>query len=265
MVKDKYKGKYEQHIVAIFREKIDGEYSTSDEEIDFDRDDIDKGEEKYDLERIRNPSDLSYQFRGRGNLPRELSRHGYDSVIINIESGRSDAAYLITKRKQIIDLPEIEGVEQVDTSDVPELVNSYTADNEQGVLTLVRYINLIPEFIGVDECYHLQDHLRTSGIAGQIEVDGLYIAEKNGEHLVILVEGKDEDEEFTRNQLAINTKTIEKKEGFPDTVISLGVQSHGNGIFSVLEFDIPKDRNNGMVQIKRFQHYTSSQLSLNSF
>lgn len=264
-VKRDYSDKYKQHIAAIFRHKLNNGYSTDDEEIPFDRDDIDRAEERHGLPRINNTADLPYNLRGRANLPDELAQHGYDSVVRDIESERKDAAYLITKRKQIIDLSTADGIHSVDISNVPQLVHSYTSQDEQGVLTVARYLDLIPRFLNLEECWHLQDHLQTSGPAGQVEIDGLYIGAKNSEHRVVIVEGKDADEEFTRNQLALNALTLRRKDDFPDTVVTIGVKSHGGDVFSVTEFEVPQSRNKGTVEIDRTKYYSFSQTGLGEF
>lgn len=264
-IKRDYSDKYKQHIAAIFRNKLDNGYSTDDEEIAFDRDDIDRAEKRHGLARINNTADLPYNLRGRANLPDELGHYGYDSVIRNIEIERKDAAYLITKRQQIIDLPPADDIHHVDVSGVPGLVQSFTSHDEQGVLTLARYLNIIHRFLDLDECHHLQDHLQTSGPAGQAEIDGLYIGAINGINQVVLVEGKDEDEEFTRNQLALNALTLRRKDKLPDDVITVGVKPHGGDVFSVTRFDVPESRDKGTVEIERTKYYSFSQRDLSQF
>lgn len=255
-------GKYAQHVVAIYRRKLENGYSPDDFEIPFDRDDLDWAEEEYGFDRIKNPADLPYNLRGRASLPDELASHGYDSVIQDVESERQEAAYLITKQEQIIDLPHVKDSTTVDPSDIPKLVQSFMSFDEQGVLTFVRYLGLIKNFVGFDTCYHLQSHLRTSGPAGQIEVDGLYIGQDNSEVKIVLVEGKGEDEEFVRNQLFKNAYTLRSKEGFPDQIVVLGVQPYRDDMFYIVEFSVPESRAAGTVEVADIERYSFSQTSL---
>ena len=148
-------GKYAQHVVAVFRKKMGNGYSPGDFEIPFDRNDMDWAEEKYGFDRIKNPADLPYNMRGRASLPEELAKQGYDSVIQDVESEKQEAAYLITKQKQIIDLPPVKECSKVDSTDIPDLVRSFMSFDEQGVLTFVRYLDLIKDYVGFETCHHL--------------------------------------------------------------------------------------------------------------
>lgn len=258
-------GKYAQHVVAIFREKTDGEYSPADYEIPFDRDDIDRVERQYDLKRINNPGDLPYNMRGRADLPSELTQHGYDAVIQDVESEQKEAAYLITKEPQIIDLPPTDDIGHVDPTPIPRLVRSFSSFDEQSVFSFILYTELISDVVGFEECHYLQSHLRTSGPAGQIEVDSVYIGRDGRENQLILIEGKDADEEFVRNQLFKNTYTIRKLVEYPDEVTVLGVQAQESDIFSIVEFDVPESRDDGTVEVSEHQRFAFNQKSLSAW
>ena len=73
----------------------------------------------------------------------------------------------------------------------PGIVAKYSLDDEQALLTKLRYNRLLDIFIGV-ACYSLQNHLRTTvpGI-GQIETDEIYVGiDKRGVHYVFPVQAK---------------------------------------------------------------------------
>ena len=70
----------------------------------------------------------------------------------------------------------------------PSIVEKYALDDEQALLTKLRYNRLIDIFTGVT-CYSLQNHLRTTvpGI-GQVETDEIYVGvDKLGRQFVFPV------------------------------------------------------------------------------
>lgn len=255
-----FDSKYKQHIYAIYQEKLSEDYSTDDEEIRFTREDIDFVEEEYELDNIRNKPDMVSSFRPNNN-PKPLKEDGYPACVRAYER---EAVYYITQRDQVLELPSIDSREFLDGSDIPDLVQSYVYGNEQSLLTQVRYTGLIPEYVGFDECYHCQDHLQTQS-QGQAEIDGLYVGREDNEDYAILIEGKNNDEHFIRNQLYINKRTIEDKDEFPDNVIVLGLSVRDEGSFSLVEFDIPDSRGDGMVEISNIQNYRFNQTDIEGF
>lgn len=263
MVKDEFDGKYARYVVGIFRDKLSDSWETDDDEIPFDGDDINRIKDEHDLAELENKGDLPYNLRGRSNLPDEIAQHGYDSVIHDIEAKSSSAAYLITKREQIIDVPQPTESQQINRSHTPSLVQEFTSFDEQGVLTLIRYADVIKQFTGLEECHHLQDHLRAFFESGQVEIDSLYIGSREGDSVIVIVEGKGMNEEFTRNQIRMNAAAIQALDEYPDTVQIVGVQPRHNDLFDIVEFDIP-DREQGLVNIHRTREYTFGQQSLTS-
>jgi hypothetical protein len=73
----------------------------------------------------------------------------------------------------------------------PGVIEKYALNDEQGLLTKLRYNRLIDIFLGIS-CYSLQNHLRTTvPDIGQIETDEIYIGlDKRGVHYVVPVQAK---------------------------------------------------------------------------
>ena len=78
---------------------------------------------------------------------------------------------------------------------LPEIVEKYTANDEQGLLSTLRYNRLIGIFTGVT-CFHLQSHVRaTIAGEGQIEIDHLYVGvNEEGVEYILPIEAKSPDE-----------------------------------------------------------------------
>jgi hypothetical protein len=241
--------KYNRYIVAIYQLKLE-EGFTSDEDIPFDKSDVEGARQEFGLNRIKNVPDLKYNLRSRADLPEVLLDEGYEAVIQNEDAQRKDAAYLLTKEPDTIHLPEPDEQRTLDTSGIPDLVRKYSTTDEQGILTRVRYTGVLNEFSQF-ECHHLQSHFRTSGDSGQVEIDDLYIAEDSeGTPYAIIGEGKGVGEKFSRNQIYRNTKAVRQKEEYPDEVHAVGIKANDEDTFSLVEFDVPRDPD-GTVEIER--------------
>lgn len=260
-------GKYHTYIVGIYLLKTDREGYSSNDNIPFDKDDIEEVRKEFDLDRIKNVPDLVYNLRSRGDLPDELLKLGYEAVVQHDEAKRKDAAYLLTKEPDIIRITDYNRRQSITENKVPPLVEQYSSRDEQGILTRVRYGNLLSDFTSLD-CYHLQSHFRTAGESGQIEIDDLYVAEdEGGTHFAIVVEGKGRDEKFSRNQIERNTRTVRSKPEYPDSVLTVGVKPWGEDSFRLALFNVP-DISEQKTTIERVWEYTFSgdrQESLDSF
>jgi hypothetical protein len=100
---------------------------------------------------------------------------------------------------------------------VPEIVEANLANDEQGLLTVVRYNRLLDVFTGV-ACFHLQSHVRTQIKGhGQVEIDDLYVGvDKNGRGYVLPIEAKDAGEMLGIDK-AVGL-TVFAKHKYPDLI-----------------------------------------------
>ena len=183
MVKE---NRYSQIIEAIFYKY----YSDGATEVEFDRTDINKVADELNIRLPKNLGDVIYSFRYRANLPSkimEIAPEGHEWIIR--PTGRGSYKFALITTLQIVP-SEILVVTKIPDA-TPDVIKRYALNDEQGLLTKLRYNRLIDIFTGIT-CYSLQNHLRTTvpGI-GQVETDEIYIGlDKYGAHYILPVQAK---------------------------------------------------------------------------
>jgi hypothetical protein len=252
-------GKYRRIIEWVFEKRVaeleeDIEGSALDEDIPFHRDDIEEAMEELDIS-VGNVPDIPYAYRSRRPLPDSIAEHGYSAVIIDDTRAGEDPTYMFTKREQLISVPDVvDETHQTSVSVLPEAVRPYIAEDEQGVLTQVRYAKLLDDFTGL-ETYHLTSHLRFRVRGREAELDDLYVGvDEEGDHHALAVEAKGEGETLNRNQLIRNTRGIEHKDRYPDSVQTLAVKLHEGEIY-LFEFDVFEQDGEDRVETERVWKY----------
>lgn len=246
--------KYEPIIKWIFETQVE-KYGT-DEEIPFSRSHIEVAMEELDIS-VGNVPDIPYAYRSRRPLPDEIADYGYTAVIIDDTREGADPTYMFTKTDQLISVPgEVDRAHQTSTSALPKAVRKYIGEDEQGALTQVRYAGLLDDFTGL-ETYHLQSHLRMRVKGREAELDDLYVGVDHKEtHHALAVEAKGVGETLNKNQLIRNTRGIEGKSRYPDSVRTLAVKLDDDGYFYLFEFEVFKDGDgNDRVTIDRVWRY----------
>ena len=250
-------GKYQQVIERVFDEKTN-EFGTEDD-IPFHRDDIETAMDELGIS-VGNVPDIPYAYRSRRPLPEAIAQHGYSAVIIDDTRSGEDPTYLFTKRDQLVPVPEIvDETRTTSTNSLPKPVRPYIGKDEQGVLTQVRYAGLLDDFTGLDT-YHLQSHLRMRVYGREAELDDLYIGVEEGSedaemvHYALAVEAKGDGETLNRNQLIRNTRGIENKRAYPDSVRTLAVKLH-EGDIHLFEFDVFERDGEDRVETERVWKY----------
>lgn len=245
-------GKYQQVIEHVFEKKVE-KYGT-EEDIPFHRDDMEEAMDELDIS-IGNVVDIPYSYRSRRRLPEKLAKHGYSAIIIDDTRPGEDPTYRFTKRDQLIPVPEeVDETHATSIAELPEPIRPYLGQDEQGVLTQVRYAGLLDEFTGYD-CYHLSSHLRFRVKGREAELDDLYVAvDEEGNHHALAVEAKGEAETLNRNQLIRNTRGIEGESEYPDNVGTLAVKLHEGEIY-VFEFTVFRSEGEDRVRVERVWKY----------
>jgi len=251
-------GKYEDTIVYVFQNQLENGYDT-DEEVPFDRDDIEQALDELDLT-VKNVPDIPYAYRSRRSLPDSIEQHGYNAIILDDTIGGADATYLFTKREQLIHVPdEYDETHRTSLAELPEPVREYIGKDEQGVLTQVRYTGLVDDFTGLD-AYHLQSHMRFRVNSREAELDDLYIGvDDEGNDHALAVEAKGVGETLNKNQLIRNTRGIEQKSQYPDSVRTLAVKLDEDGFFYLFEFDVHEVDGEDRVSMERVWQYEFSE------
>ncbi len=156
---------YDRVLIAVF----DKHWREGLEEVLFTKDDLIDEADRIGL-RVKNIADILYTYRSRRPLPPELREKG-NWVIAARSAGKY--AFLAVKGNSTVEIPERLKVYPIPYA-VPEIVANNLADDEQGLLTIVRYNRLLDVFTGL-ACFHLQSHVRTQiPKHGQVEIDDLY-------------------------------------------------------------------------------------------
>lgn len=246
--------KYEPIIKHVF--ETQAEKFGTDEEIPFDRTHIEEAMEDLDIS-VGNVPDIPYAYRSRRPLPKDIAQHGYTAVIIDDTREGEDPTYMFTKTEQLIPVPDVvDETHQTSTATLPDPVQKYIGKDEQGVLTQVRYAGLLDDFTGWDT-YHLQSHLRMRVRGREAELDDLYIAVDDTEtHHALAVEAKGVGETLNKNQLIRNTRGIEEKSNYPDSVRTLAVKLDDDGFFYLFEFEVFQDADgNDRIEMDRVWKY----------
>ena len=142
----------------------------------------------------------------------------------------------------------------------PGIVEKYAFDDEQALLTKLRYNRLIDIFTGVT-CYSLQNHLRTTvpGI-GQVETDEIYVGiDKQGRQFVFPVQAKGGSDEIGVVQIEQDIRLCEHK--YPELICrAIAAQFIESNKISVFEFIIQDDEVK-KVSERHYQLVSSSNIS----
>ena len=159
-------------------------------EVQFERDDIAVTAEALNIKLPKNLGDVLYAFRYRTPLPlsiQETAPQGKDWIIQG--QGRSKYRFVLEETFAIVPRPNMAEIKVPDATS--GIVDLYTTDDEQALLSKLRYNRLIDIFLGLT-CYSLQNHLRTAvPDVGQVETDEIYVGiDKRGQHTVVPVQAK---------------------------------------------------------------------------
>lgn len=163
-----------------------------------------------ELQRL-NAGDVKYHFTYRSPYPQEIRDTeplGKKWAIFG--AGKSKYEFRQVSRARILPNPDLVVVLIPDAT--PEIIRSYTMNDEQALLAVVRYNRLIDIFLGIS-AYSLQNHLRTAvkGV-GQIEIDELYVGvDKRGQHYMIPVQAKAGKDEIGVVQVTQDIMFVEQK------------------------------------------------------
>ena len=177
---------YDKVLIAVFKKH----WRTGLTEVFFSKDDLINEASRIGV-RIKNLADILYTYRSRRALPDEIKSKG-NWVIAARGSGKY--AFVVVAGSSVVEISRHLKIYPIPYA-VPEIVGSNLAQDEQGLLTIVRYNRLLDVFTGL-ACFHLQSHFRTQvPNHGQVEIDDLYVGiDKDGQGFVLPVEAKGEGE-----------------------------------------------------------------------
>jgi hypothetical protein len=239
-------------LLAIFRRK----YRAGDTRVVFTLEEV---REELLLQGVqaRNVPDLIYRMKSRTVLPAEIQEAGFR--ILEITSRGVYA--LALGEATLIGYPEVgEVVELEDRTPLPVrrlLTGSFGAIDEQGLLSVLRYNDLISHFLEVPT-FHFKAHVRKSvpGV-GQAEIDDVHIAvdprdPNHGPLTIVPLEAKAKDDPVNRVQIVMQTRYA--LHAFPGLAIRpLTVKLFEDGLILMMEFNVTEEPN--LLQVTRHRHY----------
>ena len=165
-------------------------YQDGMEVVPFERTEIEDKARTLGIRLPKNLGDVIYSFKYRVPLPESIvNRAPTDKVWVIVNRGRGKYAFEAKSAAYIQPDDMLVEIKILDAT--PGMVEKYATDDEQALLSKLRYNRLLDIFTGV-ACYSLQNHLRTSipGI-GQIETDEIYVGvDRQGTHYVFPVQAK---------------------------------------------------------------------------
>ncbi len=239
--------RYSQIIETIFWDR----YAPGLSVIPFTRADIEITAKKLSIQLPKNLGDVIYSFKFRSSLPeniRKTAPEGLFWVIVN--KGRAKYAFELKPVSQICPDEMLPTIKVPDAT--PGIVTKYALDDEQALLTKLRYNRLIDIFTGVT-CYSIQNHLRTTveGI-GQVETDEIYVGlDKRGAHFVFPVQAKGGSDRIGIVQIEQDIALCREK--FPTLETrSIAAQFMKDNVIALFEFGI--DEEIGVVKVAE-RHY----------
>ena len=164
-----------QNVYSSIIEKIFfSKFKAGMREVDFKREDIVKFSRKLKVDLPKNLGDLVYSFRYRSVLPKRIQAEaGEGEVWIIRPAGRGKYRFALVPDNPLVPNENMTATKVPDST--PGIVAKYAFNDEQALLTKIRYNRLVDIFTGVT-CYSLQNHLRTTvpGM-GQVETDEIYV------------------------------------------------------------------------------------------
>lgn len=228
--------RYVQLIEDIFFQK----YEEGATHVNFLRRDLEKTAQKLGLKLPKNLGDVIYSFKFRTSLPKAITNKAPKNkewVIKNI--GRAKYSFELVSEARIIPDSMMMAIKIPDAT--PGIVENYAFDDEQALLTKLRYNRLLDIFSGIT-CYSLQNHLRTTvPNIGQVETDEIYVGiDKSGRQYVFPVQAKGGSDEIGVVQIEQDIKLCKHK--YPELICrAIAAQFIDSNKISLFEFTMQND------------------------
>ncbi len=242
--------KYDKIIETVFFKNYSGNLRVS-----FDREELAQACKHLNIPRIKNLGDIVYSYRFRRNLPKKINgtaSSGCEWIIAGTGIGRYEF-----RLSQISKIEPASNRQKIKIPDAtPEIVKMYApANDEQALLTKVRYNRIIDLFMGIT-CYSVQNHLRTTveGI-GQIEVDEIYLGvSKNGTHYVFPCQAKSPGDKFGIVQVLQDISFCRSRYS---SVICrpVALQFLDDDSFAIMEITVEEEKNILKLAVIDEKHY----------
>lgn len=177
-------GKYKRLLLYLFEHG----YREGETEFEFSIELVRQADRDLEL-RIANIPDAIYSLRFRmSNPPQKLAETAKNGFEWTIETTRSGYKFIQKKINRILPSTSLPIVNIPNST--PGLISEHSFKDEQALLTVLRYNDLIGLFCGVS-AKTVQNHLRTQFDNRQIEIDELYLGiDKRGIRSIHPVQAK---------------------------------------------------------------------------
>ncbi len=227
---------YDKVIVLLFDKKYKENIEKS--EIYFTKDELAQIASELGIT-IRNIPDVIYTYRCRRELPNGITSLGNWSIM---PKGKGKFAFIKMDRSPFIEVQQ--GLAPIEILNaLPEIVEKYTANDEQGILSSIRYNRLVDIFTEIT-CFHLQSHIRTTIEGeGQIEIDDLYVGiDQDGKEFILPIEAKSSEDRDKLGWVQISNLVKFSTQFFPLlTCKPLAVKPIDKATIYMLEFEAKTD------------------------
>ena len=201
---------------------------------------------------LRNAPDVVYTYRSRANLPSVILDKG--NWVIK-PKGKGKFSFFRSTRKPFVEMQE--GLHPIEVLNaVPEIVEKYAQDDEQAVLTAIRY-NRLTDILTKVTCFHLQSHARTTIEGeGQIEIDDIYVGvDREGVRYILPLEAKSGEERDKLGWIQVSNMVKFAKQNYPELRCKpIAAKPSQHDMIYLIEFDDnPDSEHVSIVQIKLYQ------------
>ena len=218
-------------------------------EVVFVRQELEHAADSLDMPLPKNLGDVIYSFQHRTPLPDQIQDTAPPDrkwMLVNKGVGR----YAFELRTTVRFRPRARLAVTKVPDATPGVVAKYALDDEQALLTRLRYNRLLDIFSGL-ACYSLQNHLRTTvPDLGQVETDEIYVGlDKWGRHYVLPVQAKGGQDEIGVVQIEQDIALCK----FPDLICrAVAAQFMAGGVIALFAFELDT---HGEVCIVDERHY----------
>ena len=246
---------YDNVIKTLFFKKYEDNKDTN--EVEFSKEELEDVNSKlYESDKIRrftkNIPDIIYTYRSRRALPKEILATGH--WIIK-PKGKSNYSFIKTKRYPFVKIQE--GLASIEIlNSLPEIVEAYVANDEQGLLSSIRYNRMIDIFTDLT-CFHLHSHIRTTiKDEGQIEIDDIYVGvDQEGIQYILPLEAKSPDVRDKLGWVQIANLVRYSQQNFPKLICRpLAAKPMPDNNICLIEFEDKTDYEDiGIKNIKVYK------------
>lgn len=242
--------RYRALIEHIFFQPQYGDYAQGKTVLPFKREDLESAAKELQIALPKNLGDVVYSIRYRTPMPASVLATQPEGMEWIVEgAGRALYRFCLVPVNRIVPNRDLITIKIPDAT--PEIIGTYTLNDEQALLAKVRYNRLIDTFLGIT-AFSLQNHLRTTvkGV-GQIEIDEVYVGvDRHGVQYVVPVQAKGGADQLSVVQAKQDIACCAEK--FPDLVCrSISAQFMDDERIAIFELTVQDDQ----VRIVEERHY----------